>query len=120
ETIFNTAITNYWVKVSNSCGSANSRSVTVTVNCVPPIPRITAPPVNPSTKPFTVSWTGDSRLNRQYDLDEAKSADFTQGLRTFTITDGTSKVIPAHTEVSADMRFYYRVRAYPQCGGIGN
>lgn len=37
-----TATTSYWVRVSNSCGSANSASATVTVTAPPPPPKGTA------------------------------------------------------------------------------
>lgn len=118
---FLTGITTYWVRVSNTCGSVNSRTVTITINCVPPIPRITLPPAAPSTSPVPVSWSGDPNVSKIYDLDEATAADFTAGLKTFSITDGsTSFTIPAHTAITADTRFYYRVRSRPLCGGIGN
>jgi hypothetical protein len=115
--INNTGLTTVWVKLSNSCGSVNSAAATITVACAATKPLITAPPVSPSTKAYPVSWTGNIAADAKYELQESTTPDFTGGVHTFTITDGTSFTIGAHTEVTKDTRFYYRVRSFAKCGG---
>ena len=108
----------YWVRVTNACSSADSAAATVTVNCVATKPLISVPPGVPSGTAYSVSWSGNSQVFNKYELQEATSANFAQGLNTFTINDGTSsKLIPAHSSITADTRFYYRVRSFAICGG---
>ncbi|HMC22690.1 MAG TPA: DUF4214 domain-containing protein [Thermoanaerobaculia bacterium] len=111
-------IVDFWVKVSNACGSVNSATVVVTTNCVAPKPVISALPTVPSVQAFVVTWTGGEQVTSRFDLDEARSPDFTIGLRTFEVMTNSSAAIQ-HMEIAADTRFYYRVRSDPLCGGVG-
>jgi len=49
-----TGITQYWVKVSNGCSSANSKTVTVTVNCGSRTLTMSVPPTAPSAWRLTI------------------------------------------------------------------
>jgi hypothetical protein len=112
-----TGFTDYWVKVSNSCGSANSNSVTISVNCAPRVLTMSTPPIAPSGSAYTVSWNGQSDLDFRNDLQEATKADFSDAV-TFEVTGANSRSF-THT-VTADTRYYYRVANAPLCGGIGS
>jgi hypothetical protein len=107
----------YWVKATNTCGTANSATVVVTSSCgTVPVPDISAPPASHYTSPYTVQWT-TSKLSRiaSFELQEATNPDFTTGLKTFIVTGALAQPINAHTEITTDTRFYYRVRAIPSC-----
>jgi hypothetical protein len=106
--------TDYWVKVSSSCSSANSNTVTVTTTCGPRELTLSVPPTAPSATSYTVSWNGDSQLDTRYELQEASKADFSDA-QTFTVTGATSRTF-THT-ATTDTRYYYRVHAAPICGG---
>jgi hypothetical protein len=109
-----TGFTSYWVKVTNSCGSTNSATVTITADCAPRTLRITAAPDAPSASTYTVSWNGSSDLDSQYEIQEATKADFSDA-QTFGVAGAFSRSF-THT-VTADTRYYYRVHAAPICGG---
>jgi Ig-like domain CHU_C associated len=116
---FNTAGTfRYWVRVSNSCNPpASSQTITINVACpaiVPP--QISAPAVAPASTSYTVSWTGAPAVTPTFELQEATNAAFTANLQTFTVS-GLSRLIPAHTSITTETRFYYRVRAISACTG---
>jgi hypothetical protein len=113
-----TGFTQYWVKVSSSCGSANSNTATVTVNCGPRDLTMSVPPTAPSASAYTVSWNGDAQLDTKYELQEATKADFSDA-QTFSVTGAPSRNF-THT-VTTDTRYYYRAHAAPICGGdFGN
>ncbi|MEA2163042.1 MAG: hypothetical protein QOK37_1169 [Thermoanaerobaculia bacterium] len=112
-----TGFTDYWVKVSNSCGSANSNTVTVIVNCAPRALTISTPPTAPSGTTYTVSWNADPQLDVRNDLQEATKSDFSDAV-TFEVTGASSRTF-THT-VTTDTRYYYRVANAPRCGGIGS
>jgi hypothetical protein len=109
-----TGFTDFWVKVSSSCSSANSNTVHVTVNCGPRELTLSVPPTAPSATSYTVSWNGDAQLDTRYELQEATKADFSDA-QTFTVTGATSRAF-THT-ATTDTRYYYRVHAAPICGG---
>jgi hypothetical protein len=111
-----TGFTDYWVKVSNSCGDTNSNTVTVTVNCAPRTLTISAPPTAPSATTYSVSWNFDPQLDVRNDLQEATKSDFSDAV-TFEVTGASSRTF-THT-VTTDTRYYYRVANAPLCGGIG-
>jgi hypothetical protein len=54
-TITPTSTTSYWVRVSNSCGSLNSATATLTVSSAPP------PPPPPATRRTLGDYNGDGR-----------------------------------------------------------
>src|SRR5258708_3539061 len=66
-----TSTTQFWAQVVNSCGSANSRTATITVTSICTAPGITSATANPSTvapagaSTLTVVATG-SRLTYQW------------------------------------------------------
>lgn len=110
-----TGIVQYWVKVSNSCSSANSNAATVTVNCGFRTLTMSVPPTAPSASNYTVSWNGDAQLDSRFEVQEATKADFSDA-QTFSVTGAPSRVF-THT-VTADTRYYYRAHALPLCGGL--
>ena len=115
SSISNVGPTDFWVRVTNSCGNSNSSSVTVTTRCAPRVLTMTAPPTAPSASPYAVSWNGNANLDNSYELQEATKADFSDA-QTFNIGGGTFSRSVTHT-VTADTRYYYRVHASPKCGG---
>jgi hypothetical protein len=108
----------YWVRVSNTCGQTPARSATITVTVLCgsiATPEISAPPIGHVSAGYDVTWTGDLANTASFELQEATNAAFTDNLRTFTVTGELKKHIDAHTEIAADTRFYYRVRAVNAC-----
>src|SRR5258708_28048938 len=67
-----TSTTQFWAQVVNSCGSANSRTATITVTSICTAPGITSATANPSTvapagaSTLTVVATGSSRTYQWY------------------------------------------------------
>jgi hypothetical protein len=114
---FNTAGTfKYWVRVSNACGSINSATINITVACpVTTVPILSVAALAFHSTPYSASWTGDVSLTPTFELQEATDPLFTQNVKTFTVPGALNKQIPAHTEVIADTRFYYRVRGISGC-----
>lgn len=55
-TVSPNSTTSYWVRVTNSCGSANSATATITVTSTPP-----PPPPPPSTSSSDEDFNGDGR-----------------------------------------------------------
>jgi hypothetical protein len=109
-----TGVTQYWVKVSSPCSSANSNTVNVTVNCGPRVLTISVPPTAPSASAYTVTWNGDSQLDTRFEVQEATKADFSDAL-TVSVSGAPSHTF-THT-VTTDTRYYYRAHAAPLCGG---
>jgi hypothetical protein len=107
----------YWVKVNNACGEAFSATAVVTVVCGADAPEISAPPIAPSALSYPISWTGDLAGTPTFRLEEATNSTFTAGLRFFMVSGAKQFTIPAHTEISADTRFYYRVAGILACNG---
>ncbi|HEX7807759.1 MAG TPA: matrixin family metalloprotease, partial [Thermoanaerobaculia bacterium] len=110
----------FWVKVSNTCGATtttlNSVTVVVTVACAEATaPKIAAPAATFYSLAYDVEWTGELDVTPTFEVQEATNADFTQNLKTFTVTGAKKKTILAHLEIENDTRFYYRVRALNAC-----
>ena len=112
-----TGFTDYWVKVTNACGSTNSSTVTITINCAPRTMSVRTPPAVLSGSTYTVSWNFDPQLDVRNDLQEATKADFSDAVN-FEVTGVGSRTF-THT-VTADTRYYYRVANAPLCGGLGS
>jgi len=108
----------FWVHVTNACGAADSATISVSVACPGLLlPLISAPAITPATAAYDVTWNGNTpALISSYELQEATNAEFTANLQTFLV-NATEKHIAAHTEVTVDKRFYYRVRATNSCNG---
>lgn len=105
----------FWVRASNSCGNTPSQTITITVPCATiGVPEAAAPALTHYSTPYNVSWTGDISV-ATFEVQEATDAAFTQNVKTFTVTNATQRQIPAHSEVTAETRFYYRVRAISKC-----
>jgi hypothetical protein len=116
--INNVGPTNYWVRITNECGSTNSNTVTVTTQCGPRVPVLSTPPIAPSASSYPIKWNGSSLRDASYELQEATKSDFSDAV-TFQITSqvaGATTRTFSHT-VTADTRYYYRVHAAPICGG---
>ncbi|HEX3579338.1 MAG TPA: M57 family metalloprotease, partial [Thermoanaerobaculia bacterium] len=114
SSINNIGPTNFWVRITNECGNTNSSTVTVTTQCGPRVPVISAPPVAPSATTYPITWNGSPQRDAQYEVQEATKADFSDA-QTFTVAGATPRTF-SHT-VTADTRYYYRVHAAPICGG---
>jgi hypothetical protein len=114
SSINNVGPTSFWVRVTNSCGSTNSNTVTVTTQCGPRVPAMSAPPTAPSATNYPISWNGSPERDTRYELQEATKSDFSDA-QTFTVTGATTRNF-SHT-VTVDTRYYYRVHAAPVCGG---
>jgi hypothetical protein len=107
---------NYWVKVSNQCGTVNSPTIVITVACGGlATPVISTPATVHYSSSYSVSWTGDLSQTSFYELQEATNPEFTQNLKTYTVTGDDEQRIDAHLEITTDTRFYYRVRAISSC-----
>ena len=114
SSITNVGPTNFWVRITNECGSTNSNTVTVTTQCGPRVPAISVPPVAPSATNYPITWNGSPQRDAAYELQEATKSDFSDA-QTFQIAGATTRTF-SHT-VTADTRYYYRVHAAPACGG---
>ena len=114
SSINNVGPTSFWVRVTNSCGSTNSNTVTVTTACGPRVPAMSAPPTAPSATNYPVSWNGSPERDSRYELQEATKSDFSDA-QTFQVNGATTRNF-THT-VTIDTRYYYRVHAAPVCGG---
>jgi Ig-like domain-containing protein/uncharacterized protein DUF4214 len=114
SSVTNVGPTNYWVRVTNSCGNTNSNTVTVTTQCGSRVPALSAPPVAPSATNYPITWNGSAQRDALYELQEATKSDFSDA-QTFQINAATTRNF-SHT-VAADTRYYYRVHAAPACGG---
>src|SRR3954449_11653139 len=112
--ITNVGPTQFWVRVTNACGSTNSNTVTVTTQCGPRVPAISVAPSAPSATDYVVSWDGSRLRDAAYELQEATKRDFSDA-QTFPINSATTRTF-SHT-VTVDSRYYYRVHAAPACGG---
>jgi hypothetical protein len=112
-----TGFTDYWVKIGNSCGTRNSNTVTVTINCAPRTMTVRTQPAAVSGSTYTVFWNFDPQLDVRNDLQEATKADFSDAVN-FEVAGVGSRAF-THT-VTADTRYYYRVANAPLCGGIGS
>lgn len=109
----------FWAKVTNSCGNANSATITITVACPEIfIPLISTPAISHFSTGYNVSWTGDVSVTPTFELQEATNAAFTENLQTFTVTGALFRSIAPHLEIAADTRFYYRVRGFSICTGL--
>ncbi len=107
----------YWAKATNTCGSANSNTATITVICpTVEVPVISAPPVSPRSQAYEVSWTGNVAASFTFELQEANNPDFI-GAATTVVAGALKANIPAHTGITTDTRLYYRVRAISACNG---
>lgn len=103
----------FWVRVTNSCGSADSSAATITVSCSVSTGLVmSVPPSWPSGTTYVVTWTGDPQNYDHYELQEAANIDFL-GPSTFTSTTA-SLTISGHT-VASDTRYSYRVRGFLKC-----
>ncbi|HEX2061181.1 MAG TPA: hypothetical protein VHK90_10605, partial [Thermoanaerobaculia bacterium] len=108
----------YWVRVTNQCGTKDSATIVLTVNCgTLETPKISAPPAAHFSAGYFVEWTGDLAQTAAFELQEALNPEFTSGLETYVVTGAKKHLIPAHSEITADTRFYYRVRALSVCAG---
>lgn len=104
----------YWAKASNACGSANSNAAVITAVCViPQIPTIFAPPVTPRALDYEISWTGSTLVTPTFELQESTNPGFGNP-QTFVVS-GLKFKMPAHSTLTSDTRFYYRVRAKSAC-----
>lgn len=107
----------YWARATNACNFANSNAAVITAVCVnPQTPVISSPPVTPRDLDFDVSWTGSLLVTPEFELQEADNPQFNNA-QTYVVTNALKFKIPAHSEITGDRRFYYRVRAKAACNG---
>jgi len=108
----------YWAKATNACDSANSQTATITATCIAPVaPTINVPPISPRALGYEVSWNASLASTPTFELQEADNPNFV-GAKTFPVSGALKFAIQAHTDVTADTRFYYRVRAFSGCNGL--
>ena len=106
----------FYLQATNACGTSNS-ALQIVVNCILGKPTISVPATTLSGLAYTISWTGALGFISHFELQESTSATFDGGsTQTFTVTSATSRAMSPHT-VTADTRYYYRVRAFPSCSG---
>jgi hypothetical protein len=107
----------YWVRVTGACGTIDSTTIVISVVCAPvPIPEISSPPATHVTLGYDVVWTGELAKASRFELQEARDANFTLGLRTFNVNGTQTARVSPHSDVTTtDTRFYYRVRAFSNC-----
>jgi hypothetical protein len=109
----------YWVQIKDACNQTkNSATIVISVGCgETEVPVISAPPISHYTAGYDVTWTANFAQTPTFELQEARDAAFTVGVQTFTVP-GLSKHISPHLEITADTRFYYRVRGISSCTQI--
>ena len=109
----------FWVRITNACGSIDSETVTATIGCGTfETPEVYAPPMIPATYAYDIEWTGDLTRTPSFEMQEATNASFTENVHAFTVTGNLKQAIAAHSEITTDTRFYYRVRAIFGCTGL--
>lgn len=106
----------FWLQAINACGPANS-GLNIVLNCFLGQPIISVPATTLSGLGYTITWSGALGFLSHFELQESTSSTFDGGsTQTFTVTSATSRAMSPHV-VTADTRYYYRVRAIPSCGG---
>ncbi|HEX7708834.1 MAG TPA: hypothetical protein VF701_20405 [Thermoanaerobaculia bacterium] len=108
----------YWVKVQNNCGSASSNTVTATVSCSTETPDLSVPAIAHYSSGYTVSWSGSLLSFPTHELQEATNESFTENLKTFIVNGALSHQIEAKNTLTADQRFWYRVRGISSCTSL--
>jgi len=117
-----TFTTNFWVKVSNACGFANSNTATATVSIPPPPCSAPAPPlvfvVNQvqSGVSYTLTLPELESTISRYEVQESTTPDFTADVTTRTLTSRSTtyshSILPPRA-----VAYYYRARAFATCDG---
>jgi hypothetical protein len=105
--------TQYWVRVTNNCGDANSNTATITVEACS-APTITTQPSSPNVAPgtsatLTVAATGTSPLNFQWYQGAVENTSTPVGTNSSTFTTP-----PLHATTQ------YWVRVSNSCGGANS
>lgn len=109
----------FWAKVSNGCGTVNSVTIIVTVGCgSASTPKISAPAAAHYSLSYDVSWTGDLLQTPTFELQESTTSNFTSNVQTFIVNGAKKFSVPAHLLITADTRFYYRVRGINGCNSL--
>jgi hypothetical protein len=116
DVVLSTGLNTFWIQMMNACGTSNSGAVNITVTCILGKPTISVPPIVQSGKGYIVAWTGGINFISRYELQESTSPNFDANLQTFTVTGAANRAMQGHI-VTNDTRYYYRVRAFPNCGG---
>jgi hypothetical protein len=116
DVVLTVGVNTFWIQMMNACGTSGSGAINIVVNCVLARPTISVPPTVQSGKGYTIAWTGGVNFISKYELQESTSPGFDANLQTFTVTGASNRVMSGHA-VTSDARYYYRVRAFPNCGG---
>lgn len=104
---------NFWVKVTNACGTTNSVTGVANVACgIPPIPEISAPQAAESTIGYRVTWI--NTVDNAFELQESTNPEFSNPL-TIPVNGATNFAVSARPNLLQDTAFYYRVRAIASC-----
>ena len=107
------------VRAINNVGdSANASSASATtLGTLPAAPSgLTATAA--SSSEINLSWTNNATNQTGFQIDQATSSDFTQGLTTVTV--GANVTTYSATGLSSDTTYYYRVRATNSNGASAN
>jgi hypothetical protein len=85
--------------------------------CLPaPTPLIAAPPVAQRTQAYAVTWDGTLSATPNFELQEATNASFSDAT-TIAVSNALTRTIAAHTDATAEKRYFYRVRGIASCNG---
>lgn len=110
-------VNKYWARVTGSCGTVNSVTVTITVGCgQPDRPMISAPGLTHSALGYNVSWTGDLAVASIFELQQSTTSEFNVNVDTYNVTNALVQGFPPHNEVTGPTALFYRVRAQSACG----
>jgi Ig-like domain CHU_C associated len=114
------ASSSYWVEVTNSCGAAQSGTVTITVGnvaCAPvalAVPQLDLVGQVSSGVPYNVQWSAVAGAT-SYEMQEGADLTFAAAE---TIPSIATSLVRQHS-VSSSTAFFYRVRALGACNSIG-
>ena len=109
----------YRIRATNANGdSANTSTVSATTqSTIPAVPNSLAATAASSSQ-INLSWVYNSINETGFQIDQATSSDFTQGLTTVTVGANMTSYIA--TGLSASTTYYYRVRAINSSGDSAN
>ena len=109
----------YRVRATNANGdSANTSTASATTQGTIPAAPSGLTATAASSSQIDLSWTNNANNQTGFQIDQATSSDFTQGLTTVTV--GANVTTYNATGLSASTTYYYRVRATNSYGASAN
>jgi Ig-like domain-containing protein len=117
DVVLSVGTNTFWLQAANACGTSNSGALSIVVNCILARPTLSVPATVINALGYIVGWSGGTSFVANFELQESTSPTFAAGsTQTFIVTGATLRAIAPHS-VNIDTRYYYRVRAFPTCGG---